>query len=130
MTKDILVKKLKHERSSLLWKLLFIVAVRLHTPVLYLMLFFGSQNLSLFQLGFMGFFVAYSASDTLYMQTSVLLPAFVSVFILSQYYWSYNFNEDYDYKADFYFIGQPNQMPSLSLWILMLLMNLIHLVNY
>ena len=42
MTKDILVKNVKDANSSVLWKLVFVVAVRLHTPVLFLMLFMGN----------------------------------------------------------------------------------------
>jgi hypothetical protein len=42
MTKDMLVKNIKDSKSSVLWKIMFILAVRLHTPVLFLMLFMGN----------------------------------------------------------------------------------------
>jgi len=48
MTKDMLVKNIKDANSSVLWKIIFIMAVRLHTPVLFLMLFMGNQNFNLF----------------------------------------------------------------------------------
>ena len=57
MTKDVLVKNVKDANSSVFWKIMFLIAVKLHTPVLFLMLFIGNQNFNLFQLGFMAFFI-------------------------------------------------------------------------
>jgi hypothetical protein len=42
MTKDMLVKNIKDANSSVFWKIIFIMAVRLHTPMLFLMLFIGN----------------------------------------------------------------------------------------
>jgi len=42
MTKDMLVKNIKNANSSVFWKIIFIMAVRLHTPMLFLMLFIGN----------------------------------------------------------------------------------------
>jgi hypothetical protein len=143
MTKDTLVKNVKDANSSVLWKLVFVVAVRLHTPVLFLMLFMGNQNFNLFQLGFMFFFIAYGASHSLYVRTSIMLPMFVGYFILSQYFWSlvykdidgYNKYTDFLYLVDgweppedyhdFYFA----RMPNLTLWTLFLIMHLLHTIN-
>ena len=44
MTKDVLVKNVKDANSSVFWKIMFLIAVKLHTPVLFLMLFIGNQN--------------------------------------------------------------------------------------
>jgi len=83
MTKDMIVKNLKDKHSNVLWKFLFIIIINLHTPVLFLMLFMGNSNFNLFQLGFMFFFVIYGSSQWLYYRTSILLPMFISYFILS-----------------------------------------------
>lgn len=42
MTKDALLKNVKDANSSVLWKIIFIITVKLHTPVLFLMLFMGN----------------------------------------------------------------------------------------
>jgi hypothetical protein len=65
-----------------------LIAVKLHTPVLFLMLFIGNQNFNLFQLGFMAFFIIYGTINSLFIKTSILLPLFVGSFIVSQYWWS------------------------------------------
>lgn len=88
MLKDMLIIKIYDAQSSVLWKIVFIMAVHFHTIVLFLMLFIGNQNFNLFQLGFMFFFIAYGASHWLYVKTSILLPLFISYFIATQYYWS------------------------------------------
>lgn len=88
MTKDVLVKNVKDANSSVLWKIMFLIAVKLHTPVLFLMLFMGNQNFNLFQLGFMAFFIIYGTINSLFIKTSILLPLFVGSFIVSQYWWS------------------------------------------
>lgn len=140
MTKDMLVKNIKDTKSSVIWKIMFILAVRLHTPVLYLMLFMGNQNFNLFQLGFMSFFIIYGASHSLYVKTSILLPLFVAWFILSQYWWSlaYATMPDYNVVTDFFYIvdgWEPAQdvedfyfarMPNFTLWALFMLMYLLH----
>ena len=137
-----LVKNIKNANSSVFWKIIFIMAVRLHTPMLFLMLFIGNQNFSLFQLGFMFFFVAYGASHSLYVRTSIMLPLFICFFILSQYWWSleyaniqnYNQNRDFFYLIDgwtppedttnFYWF----RPPSKTLWGLLMIMHLLHTV--
>jgi hypothetical protein len=88
MTKDVLVKNVKDANSSVFWKIMFLIAVKLHTPVLFLMLFIGNQNFNLFQLGFMAFFIIYGTINSLFIKTSILLPLFVGSFIVSQYWWS------------------------------------------
>ena len=88
MTKDVLVKNVKDANSSVFWKITFLIAVKLHTPVLFLMLFIGNQNFNLFQLGFMAFFIIYGTINSLFIKTSILLPLFVGSFIVSQYWWS------------------------------------------
>ena len=88
MTKDVLVKNVKDANSSVFWKIMFLIAVKLHTPVLFLMLCIGNQNFNLFQLGFMAFFIIYGTINSLFIKTSILLPLFVGSFIVSQYWWS------------------------------------------
>ena len=88
MTKDVLVKNVKDANSSVFWKIMFLIAVKLHTPVLFLMLFIGNQNFNLIQLGFMAFFIIYGTINSLFIKTSILLPLFVGSFIVSQYWWS------------------------------------------
>lgn len=88
MIADLMVERINNKSSSVLWKILFIVLVNIRTPVLFLMLFIGNQNFNLFQLGFMLFFVAFGASELLYNKFSILLPVFISYFILTQYCWS------------------------------------------
>ena len=132
MTRDVLIKNIKDENSSAVWKIVFIVANRLHIPVLYLMLFIGNQNFSLFQLGFMGFFVAYGTSHQLYIETSFLLPMFISFFILGQYYFRINLKSmpEYDAEADFLFIADKDKdgLPNFTLWALLVLMHLLNTI--
>lgn len=142
MTKDMLVKNIRDAKSSVVWKILFIVAVRLHTPVLFLMLFMGNQNFNLFQLGFMTFFILYGASHTLFIKTSILLPMFVGYFILAQYWWSLSYQSmpTYNVKTDFFYLvdgWQPPsdfndfywaRLPNLTLWALFVLMHLLHTI--
>jgi hypothetical protein len=48
MLKDMLIIKIYDPHSSVLWKIVFIMAVHFHTIVLFLMLFIGNQNFNLF----------------------------------------------------------------------------------
>lgn len=66
MIKDLIVDKIKSASSNVLWKFGFIIIVSMHSIIIFLMLFAGNQSFNMFQLGFMFFFVAYSASDYLY----------------------------------------------------------------
>jgi hypothetical protein len=88
MVKDLIVRKIKSSDSLVLWKMGFIFMLSMHNVIIFFMLFAGNQKFNLFQLGFMFFFVAYSASEFLYQKTSILLPIFISFFISAQYYWS------------------------------------------
>lgn len=146
MTKDILVRNVKDANSSILWKIVFILAVRLHTPVLFLMLFMGnSKNFNLFQLGFMFFFIAYGASHSLYVKTSIMLPLFVGFFIVGQYWWSLIYSQQefmlgYNQETDFFYVvdgwtppENPDnfywaRLPNITLWALFLLMHLLHTI--
>ena len=85
---------------------MFLIIINIHTPVLFLMLFMGNSNFNLFQLGFMFFFVVYGSSQWLYYRTSIMLPMFISYFILSQYYWSlvYYKYDNYNNKRDFLYM--------------------------
>jgi hypothetical protein len=139
MTKDMFLKNIKDAKSSVVWKIMFILAVRLHTPVLFLMLFMGNQNFNLFQLGFMTFFIIYGASHELFVKTSIFLPIFVGYFILAQYWYSlaYSTMPDYNVVTDFFYLvdgWEPSndfywaRLPNFTLWALFLLMHLLHTI--
>lgn len=144
MTKDIIVRKIKDKNSSVLWKIMFMMIINLRTPVLFIMLFIGNQNFNLFTLGFMIFFVAFGASDWLYSRTSIILPSFISYFILCQYYWSLIYSEHLSYNAetDFWYLvdgwtppSDPNDFywarkPNLTLWGLLFLMYSLHTIGH
>lgn len=104
MIKDLIVSKIKSPDSVVLWKLGFIFMLSMHNVIIFLMLFAGNQKFNLFQLGFMFFFVAYSASEFLYEKTSILLPIFISFFISGQYYWSVRYlkHKDTYHQRDFF----------------------------
>jgi len=90
----------------------------------------------------MFFFVAYGASHSLYVKTSIMLPLFISYFILSQYYWSliYASMETYNTRTDFFYLvdgweppENPNdiywaRLPNITLWGLLLVMHLLHTI--
>jgi hypothetical protein len=123
MIADLMVERINDRNSSILWKITFIILVNIRTPVLFLMLFIGNQNFNLFQLGFMLFFVAFGASEKLYKTFSILLPVFISYFILTQYCWSLvqvsppsfliDFVEEkYNRRTDFLFLIDGWEAPS------------------
>ena len=88
MMKDFLIDKIKDPDSNVFWKFLTIFLLQMQYIVLFLMLFLGQDKFNLFQIGFMIFFVVYGASDYLLRKTSILLPMFVSFFILIRYHWT------------------------------------------
>ncbi len=142
MVKDLIVSKIKSPNSNVLWKLGFIFMLSMHNVIIFFMLFAGNQKFNLFQLGFMFFFVAYSASEFLYQKTSILLPIFISFFISAQYYWSVQYTKHIDtYHNERDFLNmidgwEPTdgqsfywaRLPSLKLWVLLIVMNALHSV--
>lgn len=92
MQKDLIVSKIQDKHSSILWNIMFICILEMHNLVIFLMLFAtGSETFNLFQLGFMLFFVVYSASEWVYRKTSIVLPIFIGFFIMGQYWWSVSY---------------------------------------
>ena len=66
---------------------MFFVVKYLHIVVLISLLVDAMNRLNTFRgLGFLTFFIVYTASEWLYRQTSRLLSIFISFFILGQYY--------------------------------------------
>lgn len=89
MAFDFLSGKINDQEAAIGWSFLFIFLMNLHTVMLLVLVFFGQTgNFTVFQLGNMMFFVVYSASDYLYAKTSILMPLFMSFFILAQYLYS------------------------------------------
>lgn len=71
------------------WNLLFFVLKYIQSVALVALFINGSNNLNhLRNLGFMLFFVCYTASEYLYRKTSKLLVIFVVFFVGGQYYFS------------------------------------------
>lgn len=141
MVKDLIVRKIKSNDSLVLWKLGFIFMLSMHNVIIFFMLFAGNQKFNLFQLGFMFFFVAYSASEFLYQKTSILLPIFISFFISAQYYWSVQYTKHIGTYHERDFLNmidgwEPSdasnfywaRLPNLKLWVLLIVMNALHSV--
>lgn len=109
-----------------------------------MLLFLGKSKFNMFQIGFMFFFVAYGSSDYLFRKTSVLLPMFISFFIIIRYIWSlvwvnfpnYEQQSDFfnmvdgwvppaDYETNRYWARKPNMV----YWGLLFMMTLLHTIN-
>ena len=77
-----------------MWKLLFFFLKYIQSIVLITLFVQGSDNLNhLKNLGFMIFFVMYTASEKLYRSTSVVLTIFIAFFLFGQYYFSLNYKK-------------------------------------
>ena len=90
--------KVSSKETSLFWKLLFFVLKYIQTIALIAIFINVSGDLNrLRNLGFMLFFVVYTASEYLYRKTSKVLVIFIAFFICGQYYFSlvyHNFIDD------------------------------------
>jgi hypothetical protein len=111
ITQQFILNKVRDPSSWLLWKLMFLFSLKLHTPVLIFIWFFGSQQFNFFRLGFMLFFIIFGASQRLYLVLSWIMPAFVSFFICGQYLWplakdTWQPMITYNQKVDFLYILQ------------------------
>jgi hypothetical protein len=79
-------KRITDPRFSNMWKLVFFGTRYIQSFGLALMFVHGLRDLYTVQnLGFMIFFVVYTAYEELYRRTSVLLIIFISIFIVGQY---------------------------------------------
>lgn len=126
--------------ENIIWCFLVMFLLNLHTIVLFLLVYIGySDDFTLFQLISMFFFVFYSASDFFFRKTSILLPIFISVFILGQYIYSLNYEsmDAHKWDGDFYFFKhgwEPPadgsnywaRKPNINLWIMLVMMATLH----
>jgi hypothetical protein len=83
---DFFINKITDKYASVSWKFIFFILKYIHGLVLLVLFWEGSDNLNHFKnLGFMVFFIIYSASEFIYRKTSKLLVIFVVFFIGGQY---------------------------------------------
>jgi hypothetical protein len=83
--------KVSKEGCSIFWKFLFYALKYIQTFVL-VGIFLNAKNVNtLRNLGFMMFFVIYTASEYLYRHTSRIMILFTSLFIFGQYFYSLNY---------------------------------------
>jgi hypothetical protein len=81
--------KIKDKNSNILYNVMFFLLRHIQSVVLLALFVRGREDLnSLRNLGFMIFFVVYTASEALYRKTQKVLVIFLSGFILGQYYYS------------------------------------------
>jgi hypothetical protein len=138
----------KRCRDSTAYKFLFFFLKHIQTLVLICLFFNGAQNLNHFRnLGFMLFFVIYTASMELYRKTSKALVLFVAFFIVGEYFYSLEYHRfDKAMQTRFKWLSfwnhsnPPNWKPGSSIffrhtpnifdWAVLLLMNLLNLINY
>lgn len=84
-----MVRKITSPNASVIYKLAYFILKYIHTVVLVILFLQGSDNLnSARSLGFMLFFVVYTAYPETYRSTSFLLIIFISFFIVAQYQFS------------------------------------------
>jgi hypothetical protein len=96
---NIFIEKIYDKNCSIMWKFLFLFLKYIQSIVLITLFVQGSDNLNhLKNLGFMIFFVAYTASEKLYRSTSVFLTIFIAFFLLGQYYFSLNYKKSMNDK--------------------------------
>jgi hypothetical protein len=87
-------QKIKDKNSSTFWRIGFFLMRYAHNLVLVALLLKGKSDLNSFQnLGFMIFFVLYTASEAVYRKTGILLIIFVAFFIAGQYYYSLSYKK-------------------------------------
>ena len=141
---------LSKENGSIFWKFLFYVLKYIQTAVLVGIFLSGSDNLNTFKnLGFMVFFVIFTASEQLYRQWSRILILFTSFFIFGQYAYFLTYKSwenssqtiktrlewlhftdpanppTWDEKSSIYFRYKPDPMD----WTLLLMMSSLNLIN-
>lgn len=102
-------KRLSDEKYSNSWKIVF-YSFRYIQSILLLVLFFnGIQNLNnVKNLGYMLFFVVYTAYEEVYRKTCFLLVMFNASFIMGQYMFSFTYP---------LFIGDQEQMVTRFKWL-------------
>lgn len=144
-------KRITDPRFSNMWKLVFFGTRYIQSFGLALMFVHGLRDLYTVQnLGFMIFFVVYTAYEELYRRTSVLLIIFISIFIVGQYYASlhyriYVYNDQMRDQLKFYTIFPNNSMdpfdikgedsiyfrlkPRMFDWAILLMMSLLNSIN-
>lgn len=92
------VKAVQNPRGSPLWIMFFYVAKYSHSLVLFCLLVRGLHKVDHFlNLGYILFFVVYTANEGFYRKSSRLLTVFISFFILLQFYFGLQYN---DYKRN------------------------------
>mmetsp|Transcript_21580 Transcript_21580/g.33241 ORF Transcript_21580/g.33241 Transcript_21580/m.33241 type:complete len:403 (-) Transcript_21580:1545-2753(-) len=85
-------KRINDPRFSNTWKIIFFSSRYIQSIVLLTLFLNGIGNInSVKNLGFMIFFVVYTAYEEAYRRTSKLLVFFISMFILGRYYLSLNY---------------------------------------
>ena len=48
MKKDLILKTIQNPESNVFWKILFVILLKLHTLIIFLMLFAGKKDFTLF----------------------------------------------------------------------------------
>lgn len=138
----------KRCRDSTVYKFLFFFLKHIQTLVLICLFINGAQNLNHFRnLGFMLFFVVYTASMDLYRKTSKALVLFVAFFIVGEYFYSLEYHrfdkamqQRFEWLSFWNTDNPPSWKPGSSIffrhtpnifdWLVLLLMNLLNLINY
>lgn len=93
---DLFIDKVTNKFAPIYWKFLFFILKYIHALVLFILFWRGSDNLNHAKnLGFMVFFIIYSASEYVYRKTSKLLVIFMVFFISGNYYFSITYKDYY-----------------------------------
>jgi len=101
-------KRLTDPRYSSTWKLVFFGMRYVQAIVLLLLFYSGMEKINNFQnLGFMLFFLLFTAYEDLYRRFGFLLSIFISIFIVGQYTFSFVFP---------YFMDDQKKMERFQWW--------------
>mmetsp|Transcript_34734 Transcript_34734/g.53328 ORF Transcript_34734/g.53328 Transcript_34734/m.53328 type:complete len:348 (-) Transcript_34734:7663-8706(-) len=142
-------QKIMSKTASSGWLFLFFILRYIQQVVLIALFINGADNLNHFRnLGFMVFFVMFTAYETLYRRTSFLLTIFVGFFIFGQYYYSlvykkFSDNETISERLEWFNFYEENKKPHWSNddsvyfrhtpypfdWIVLILMSILNLIN-
>jgi hypothetical protein len=83
-----LFKKLTDKKSTFLYQIMFYVLKRIHIFLLFLVFVFGMQEINLYYIGLMFFFVIFASSLNTYRKSGKILVLYAAFFIWIQYLWS------------------------------------------
>lgn len=147
--KDFMIMKIMSPNASIAWKFAYFFLKYIHSVVLVILFIQGSGSLNNARsLGFMLFFVMYTAYPETYRSTSFLLIIFISFFIVAQYQFSLvyqSYEEDKQLMQEKLWMGfyskgsEPNwkygdsvywrHKPEGFYWVLLILMFVLKMIN-